>query len=249
MIRRAMLPGILLILLGHAPAVALDHKNLDEGRPTRLDDAYAIATGEIEIETGLGVAVGRRGAARGAFPLEILYGALPNLQLGLGSTLMTDTPGNLRLGALYNVNQETLTVPAFGLRLEAGLPTGVGAESATVKAKAIVTRSIGRLGLHLNAGYEAVTSPRRDERSGQYELVLGAGYPLGAPHFTRATIVGDVFTEQGMHRGEENTIGFELGLRYQMSSRWVWDVGMATEVVGPRDRNVFSLTTGFSFGF
>src|SRR6185295_8280946 len=106
---------------------------------------------------------------------------------------------------------------------------GVDAESVTVKAKGIVTRSIERLGLHFNAAYEFVTDPRRDERPGHYELVLGASYPVGAPQYTRATIVADLFTEQGIHRGEENTVGAEIGLRYQVSSQLVWDVGVATE--------------------
>jgi hypothetical protein len=256
MIRGAPLLTLLLLAVS-GPALAIDHKNLDEGRPTRLDDAYSIASGEIEVETGVGVAVGRRGAARGALPIEILFGALPNLQLGLGSTLTTDPrgvegpdkSGNLRLGALYNFNQETLTVPAFGVRLDVGLPTGVAAHSVTVKAKGIVTRSIERLSLHFNAAYEFVTEPRREERPGHYELVVGASYPLGAPKYTRATIIADLFTEQGIHRGEENTVGVEVGLRYQLSTRWVWDAGVATHFAGPRDRDRFVFTTGVSFGF
>jgi hypothetical protein len=256
MIGRALVLTVLILGVS-VPARAIDHKNLDEGRPTRLDDAYTIATGEIELETGLGVALGHRGAARGAFPIEVLYGALPNLQLGVGATLTTDPrdvegadkSGNVRLGMLYNFNQETLTVPAFGVRLDLGLPTGVGAESVTVKAKGIVTRSVERVSLHLNAAYEFVTEPRAAERSGHYELVLGASYPIGAPQFTRATVIADVFTEQGLHRGEENTVGLELGLRYQLTPRWVWEVGVATEFVGPRDRSPFSFTTGLSVGF
>src|SRR5688572_13389740 len=42
------------VLLLPAWAFGIDHKNLDEGRPLRLDDAYAISTGEIEIEMGAG---------------------------------------------------------------------------------------------------------------------------------------------------------------------------------------------------
>src|SRR5437764_819080 len=105
MIRRGFLLSVVLLTLS-SPAFAIDHKNLDEGRPTRLDDAYAITTGEIAVETGLGVALGRRGTARGVFQIEILFGALPNLQVGVGSTLMTDPrgidgpdkSGNIRLG-------------------------------------------------------------------------------------------------------------------------------------------------------
>ena len=256
MLRRALLVAVLLLGVT-ASAHAIDHKNLDEGRPTRLDDAYTIATGDIEIETGIGVTVGRRGASRGLFPVELLYGALPNLQVGVGTTLATDPrgidgsdkSGNLRLGALYNVNQETLSLPAFGVRIDVGLPTGVDANGVTLELKGIVTKSVERLSMHFNGGYELLAEPRGRERPGRYELVLGASYPIGAPHYTRATVVADVFTEQGLHRREENTVGAEAGFRYQVTSRWVWDAGVGTEFSGPRDRQRFFFTTGLSFGF
>ena len=42
-------------------AMAIDHTNLDEGRPLRLEDAYPIAHGEIAVEAGAGVTLPRRG--------------------------------------------------------------------------------------------------------------------------------------------------------------------------------------------
>src|SRR5437867_2535862 len=114
-----MIRGIVagaLVVLGASGGIAeaIDHTNLDEGRPLRLEDAYAIAHGEISVETGAGFTLLERGPHRGLFPVEILYGALPNLQLGLGSTLLTDPgasddrpkSGDLRASALYNFNQE-----------------------------------------------------------------------------------------------------------------------------------------------
>jgi hypothetical protein len=165
----------LALLMVMAPAVyAIDHKNLDEGRPLRLDDAYAIASGELAVEAGAGFALERRGPDRGVFPLEVLYGAYPNLQLGLGTTLLTDPrdideqtkSGDLRVSGLYNFNQETLTLPAFGLKLELNLPTGADSAGVDVEVKGIVTRSIDRLSLHLNAGYEFLSGTTRDERDG-----------------------------------------------------------------------------------
>ena len=44
-------------------------------------------------------------------------------------------------------------------------------------------------------------------------------------------------------------VGVELGLRYQLTPRIVWDVGMGTEFAGPADRSRFLFGTGFSFGF
>jgi outer membrane putative beta-barrel porin/alpha-amylase len=247
----------LAILMTAGPASAIDHKNLDEGRPLRLEDAYPIASGEIAIEAGGGFRLVRQGANQGFFPVELLYGAFPNFQLGLGTVLFTDPhevddrpkSGDLHLSTLYNFNQETINVPAFALKLGLDVPTGVDSRGVGVEIKGIITKSIERLSLHLNAGYEFLTDSRDDERNGRYDLALGFSYPVGAPQFTRATLVGDVFAEQAVRRGENTVVGVELGLRYQLTPRIVWDVGVGTEFAGPADRSRFLFQTGFSFGF
>src|SRR5262245_49671857 len=146
----ALLLGLITAAAGVAEAI--DHTNLDEGRPLRLEDAYPIAHGEIAVEAGAGVTLPRRGPDRGVFGVELLYGALPNLQIGIGSLLSTDPraidepprSGDLRLSALYNFNQETISVPAFAAKLGLDTPTGVGARGFGVELKGIVTKSIER---------------------------------------------------------------------------------------------------------
>lgn len=245
------------LLLAPVAAFAIDHKNLDEGRPLRVEDAYAISTGEIAVEAGAGFTLQRRGPDRGVFPIEVLYGALPNFQIAVGTVLSTDPhaiderpkSGDLQLSALYNFNQETLNVPAFGMKAGLAAPTGVDSRGFAVELKGIVTKSFGRLSVHFNGGYEFFTDTRGDERDGQYSLVLGASYPVGAPKFTRLTLVADVFTEQSAHRGESSVVGAELGLRYQLTPRIVLDIGTGTEFAGPADRSRMSFATGLSFGF
>ncbi len=239
-----------------SPAAAIDHKNLDEGRPLRLEDAYPIASGEWAIEAGIGGTFQRRRANRAEFPIEVLYG-LPNLQLGLGTTLSTSPreieeqskSGDLQLSALYNLNQETLTLPAFGVKLTVNLPTGVESSGVDVELKGIVTKSFDRLSGHLNVAYEFLNGTEPGEREGRYQLVLGASYPVGAPYHTRTTLVGDVFTEQGSRRGESNLVGVEVGVRHQLTPRIVWDAGIGTEFAGPADRSSLFVRTGISIGF
>jgi hypothetical protein len=113
----------------------------------------------------------------------------------------------------------------------------------------LVTKSIERLSFHFNAGYQVLTDARREERDGRYEFVLSASYPLGAPRYTRATIIADVFTEQSPRHGEENTVGTELGFRYQITRTIVWDTGVGTEFAGPAGRSKFMFNTGLSFAF
>jgi hypothetical protein len=249
--------ALFLVFASAGTAYAIDHGNLDEGRPLRLEDAYPIGHGEFAIEAGAGFTLQRRGADRGLFPIELLYGALPNFQVGIGTALSTDPreiddrpkSGDLRFSALYNFNQETLTLPALAVKLGLDAPTGVDAHGFRIEAKGIVTKSFERLSLHLNAGYEFITSSREDERDGRYKLAIGASYPVGAPRFTRATLIGNVFAEQSSRRGDPTTVGTEVGLRYQLTPRIVWDAGVGTEFAGPAARSKFSFTTGLSFGF
>jgi Putative MetA-pathway of phenol degradation len=247
----------LAVLMAAGTASAIDHKNLDENRPLRLEDAYSISAGEIAVEAGAGFRLARRGQDQGVFPLEVLYGAFPNFQVGVGTALFTDPheldehprSGDLQLSGLYNLNQETITLPAFGLKVALALPTGVDARGVVVEAKGIITKSVERLSLHFNAGYQVLTNTRQDERSGRYEFVVGVSYPVGAPQFTRATLVADLFAEQAAHRDEPTVGGAELGLRYQLTPRIVWDVGIGTEFAGPAERSSFLFQTGFSLGF
>ena len=139
--------------------------------------------------------------------------------------------------------------PALAIKLGVNAPTGVGARGVAIEVKGIVTKSIERLSLHLNAGYEFLTSAHDGERNSRYKLALGASYPVGAPQFTRATLIGDVFAEQSTRRGEPTTVGTEVGVRYQLTPRLVWDVGLGTEFTGPSHRSPFFFATGLSFGF
>jgi len=254
---KAWMIAAILLLLSTGVVEAIDHKNLDEGRPLRLEDAYPIADGEIAIETGAGFTLPRRGPNRAVFPIELLYGAFPNLQIGVGSSLSTDPhaiddrpkSGDARASALYNFNQETLSLPALAGKVSLTAPTGVDARGYGIELKGIVTKSIERLSLHFNGGYEFLTDTSHRERDGRYELALGLSYPLGAPQFTRATLIMDVFAEQPVARRESTIVGTEIGVRYQLTPRIVWDVGVGTEFAGPATRSNFSMTTGFSFGF
>lgn len=246
-----------LLTLVPSAVHAIDHGNLDENRPLRMEDAYAIAVGEFAFETGGGYSVERHGADHAFFPVELLYGAYPGLQLGIGSTLLTDPreidephkSGDMRLSALYNFNQETLSLPAFGLKGSLNLPTGVRSSGVDFELKGLLTKSFSRLGLHLNPAYEFLSGSHRDERDGRYSFTLGASYPIGAPKYTRTTLLGDVSTKQSERSGESNTFGAELGFRHQMTQRLVLDFGIGSELAGPSKRSPVFAAAGFSFAF
>ncbi|MFO0706382.1 MAG: transporter [Nitrospira sp.] len=249
----------LLIVLGLPPqmALALDHDNLDPNRPIGMEDAYAIPKGEIGMEGGVRFNDRREGRTRVTFQPQIIYGAFANTQIEIQGDLMTEPntlagsakSGDLHVGALYNFNTETLSLPAFAARVEVDLPTGLNSKGVDTQLTGILTRSFGRLRVHLNAGYTVLGSPQGQERPGAYRAVVAASYPLGYPSSFRDTLIASVYTRQSDLRDQRNHTGVELGVRHQLTSRIVLDGGLGTEFMGPTDRAALLGTVGVSVGF
>ena len=257
-LRRAIqLMVVALLALPLSPVSALDHDNLDPNRPIGMEDAYAIPKGEIGLEGGVRFNDRREGRTRVTFQPQIIYGAFDNTQIEIQGDLFTEPrsvvgankSGDLHLGVLYNFNTETLTLPAFAVRVEADLPTGVNSTGVDTQLTGILTRSFGRLRVHLNAGYTVIGSPQGQERPGAYRAVAAVSYPLGYPMSFRDTLIASIYTRQSDLRGQTNHTGVEIGIRHQLTSRVVLDGGLGTEFVGPSDRAALLGTVGVSVGF
>lgn len=254
-----ILAGMLMmaIVLGPLPAWALDHDNLDPNRPIQMEDAYAVPKGEIGLESGVRLNDRRAGRTRITFQPQIIYGAFDNTQVEIQGDLFTDPrslvgankSGDLHLGLPYNFNTETLTVPAFAIRVETDVPTGVRSKGIDTAVMGVLTRSFDRLRAHINAGYTLLGSPQGQERRGGYRVTAALSYPIGYPHRFRETLILDVYTRQSDLVGARNHTGIEFGLRHQLSSRIVVDTGVGTEVLGPTDRSALTGTVGLSVGF
>lgn len=254
-----MIQQLLLVVLLASPsvAVALDHDNLDPNRPIQMEDAYAIPKGELGLESGVRFNDRRRGRTGVIFQPQIIYGAFDNTQIEIQTDLLTEPlsvvgpskSGDLHIGMLYNFNTETLQLPAFAVRAETDLPTGVNSRGVDSQLTGIVTRSFGRLRAHLNAGYTFVGQSQGFERNGAYRVVAAVSYPIGYPLRFRETLIVDVYTRQSDLVGQRNNTGVEVGLRHQLSSRIVVDAGMGTEFYGPSDRAAATGTVGLSVGF
>jgi hypothetical protein len=249
--------SLVLVCLMTLPAWAVDHNNLDEGRPLRIEDAYPIAYGELSAETGVRGSVNRASSDRVSFPFELLYGAYWNLHVGLGSTPATEPrtideaekSGDLRALGLYNLNQETLWLPAFAIKLGLDFPSGVRSQGVDSELKGMMTRSFGLIRTHFNLGYEFIGHAGPGERGGRYEVILGVQYPLGFPRSFNTTLLADVFTQQAIRSGESNPTGLEVGIRRQIAPLVVIDAGLGTEFAGPAERTRFFAVAGISVGF
>lgn len=251
--------AIIVLLCGllPQPGLGLDHDNLDPNRPIGMEDAYAIPKGEIGMEGGVRFNDRREGRTLVTFQPQIIYGAFYNTQIEIQGDLMSDPntlvgaakSGDLHLGLLYNFNTETISLPAFAARVGVDLPTGVNSKGVDTQMTGILTRSFGRLRVHLNAGYTILGSPQGQERSGTYRAVAAVSYPLGYPTSFRDTLIASLYTRESDLRGQRNHSGIEIGIRHQLTSRVVLDGGLGTEFAGPADRAALLGTIGLSVGF
>ncbi len=234
-----------------------DHANLDPRRPLRIEDAYAIAHKEWSIEGGAGFRIERKGTDQGILDAEVLYGLFPNTQVGLGTSILThasavhdsERSGDIHFSALYNFNQETVSLPAFALRATVDFPTGVDSEGVDAEIKIIATKSVEGIPLHLNVSYLFVGDPAAGERDGRYRVAAGASFPVGGSTHTRTTLILDLYVEESVEKLEPDVFGMEIGARYQLAYRTVLDAGIGTQWIGPKDRSDLYITVGVSVSF
>jgi hypothetical protein len=249
----AALGGLVALLASASPETATaqtDYRNLDDDRPTRVEDAYPVERYAFEL-----LAPWRysrtRGAGVHAFIPEIEYGLLPNVQVGLKLPVAT-APGpsgrewglaGLRVFGLYNFNTESVRLPALSLRADGVLPVGsLAGEGSHLTAKALVTRSWGRTRLHLNGAY--TFGP-----DGLLAVVEAAdrwwaGAAVDRTLFRQsALLVAELYALEP-RTAEPVQLNASVGVRYQWSPVMVLDAGVSRRLrsTGPD----YELTVGIS---
>src|SRR5690242_19887624 len=195
--------ALAILTVGHAAA---QERQLNQGHPVQLDDAFPIIAGDGTVLTAGSLRLPRRSANEGAFALDAQYALLPNTQLSVG-TVLTTAPhetsnpgsGDLNLAARVGLGRESDFLPTLATQAAVTLPTGVDSRAVDVELKGLATRSVtvGLLPvlLHLNAAVVLRASERRDdERLARYRLVAGAS--MAVPQHATTTLVGDVFAFQ-----------------------------------------------------
>jgi hypothetical protein len=143
-------------------AAQLDYRNLDDHRPVRTEDAYAIERYAFEFMLPAEYGADVSGERTLVLAPEAAYGIVMNGQLGikLPVALRRDDGAEdewglagPRLFALYNLNTECPSLPGFALRTDLALPLGgLAGSGARLSLKAMATRGWGLTRLHVNAG-------------------------------------------------------------------------------------------------
>jgi len=251
-----VLAGAALIALAASPAHAqIDYRNLDDDRPTRVEDAYPAERYAFEFLIPYSVERERSGTTLHASVLEVAYGVIRNGQLGLkapfgavreAGTTETGLSG-LRVFGLYNFNTESRLLPALSLRADAGFPVGgLAGRETQVALKAIATRSWGRNRVHLNAAYRfgADGTPAAVEALDRWWY----GAAVDRTLFRQSVlIVGETYVRKVTDDAPVE-VNASLGLRWQWRTTTVLDIGIARRLrsaVGPD----YGLTIGISHAF
>jgi len=252
----------LLLLAVAAPAYAVDHNNVDAGRPLSFDDAESLAYREQSLEMGLDLRWPRRKALGAGLHAEYLYGFGLNSHLSVGfdpsiggrsdDESTSFDQGDVSLGLFHNFNREFKNTPAFSLRGDVALPSGRGSQGADFRLRAIASRHAGQYGrVHLNLDLNAASDPRVGEGTFAPGMTLGFTHPIGYPRSFTTTGLAEISVRAGRESGRGPIVGLGIGIRRQVGVRSVLDLGLESDVAafngaaGDRLRVI----AGYSYGF
>jgi hypothetical protein len=221
----------LAAIAGVSPLAAQeDFRSADLGRPILVEDAYPLKLYEWEFELGMRGNLAEEGGLEGM--AELKTGLFLNGQAGLeieaGVEDQAGTVGGIeavRGHVLYSFSRETLGLPAFAARVDLATPGagGLRNEDWSIGLKGIVTRSFGRVRMHVNGGYVAASV---DDDGDYWRLGLAFDYPIGL--FSKA-IMGDIYAELPVSAGRAR-VWAEVGMRWQVSNVSVVDFGIASRL-------------------
>jgi hypothetical protein len=240
------LSAIFTLLLASASYAQTDHRNLEEGLPITVEDAYPTAYMNREFQF---VTRYDRNSGKNLFRLNprFEYGFARNWQARIEAPFLLGSgdktgSGDTALEAFYNLNAESLASPAFAFSARAIFPSGRDSRGVDSEYKFLMTRTLGQAKnfdrLHLNVAYRVNAQPRGEERDGQFTGTLGYSRRLG-PNYI---LVTDYVYQQERERGAKSQL-LEAGVRYQYSPLTIFTVGAGAGLT--RESPDFRITLGF----
>jgi hypothetical protein len=246
---RPLIAGLLLA----TPAVAsaqTDYYNTDAGRPIRVEDAYAIQRYALDLHLAPVRLERGGGMSTAGLTPELTYGLLPRTQVEIGVPVLFRSGsagddgmgvGGIDVTALYNVNAETQSLPAFGVRAGVLMPVGGYAPERThTYVTGLATRTYRWARLHANAQYAFGDEPGGASSVGSVSVGSGAlsrwltGIAADRAFAYRSLLASaEVLAAGSMIEGAEVEWTAGTGLRYQLSPTIALDGGVGRRLTGP----------------
>lgn len=233
--------ALLFLYFGLVPLAQAqsDQLNLEGGFGTRLEDAYATAYRNRELQLPVTYRRSRDGKNVVQYMPTLEIGPFRNSQFSVGVPLYSGNgertgSGNVVVDGFYNFNTEGLFVPAMAVVGEVTLPTGLDSHGTDFSGSFILTKSLfGPAGLHRlhgNAVYRRNNQPRTTieggelmtEREDRWTLLVGYSGRI----LPQSTLIVDFVREQLPLRGKYGS-SIEAGIRRQMNPRLVLSFGGA----------------------
>lgn len=248
-------------------AAQTDFYNTDRGRPVQIEDAYVAERHAFELKLApVKLERANGGIYNWGVEPEIAYGILPRTQIEIGLPLAYIEVGQQRTAGLaglafsimHNLNAETETIPALGVRADVLAPIGsLAADHTFASFTGMVTRTTTWIRFHLNGQYTAgpgtsgaaaggsrVGGPAALEVSRW--LVGGAidkTYPLSA-----LLITADFYGSKPIEAGSTVEYTTGAGFRYQRSPTLALDAGVGRRLNGESPAWFLTFGTAYAFG-
>lgn len=248
---------LLLAFLGGTvrPAAAqIDYRNLDDDRPTFIEDAYPVERFAFELLAPWRYERAGPGQSLHLFVPELAWGVLPNAQLGLKTPIAGARDGDgtswglagVRAFALYNFFTEGMTYPAISLRTDLALPAGsLGGDVTRFGLKAIATRSFGPHRVHLNLAGSA--GGDGEGPAGEPLARWSAGAAVDRTFIRESLLlVAEAYAIEH-HPDEPTEVLASIGARMQLRPTLVIDAGVGRRLT--RNGPDFAITLGLSHAF
>jgi len=272
--------GVLLFTSAARATAQTDYYNTDRGRPVQIEDAYATERYAFELKLApVRAEFGQGGASTWGVEPEIAYGLLPRTHLEVGVPVLFADAGagsrrsgvaGLELSLMHNLNVETRSLPALGLRADVLAPVGTLAPEQTyVSVTGMITRTFPAMRVHLNGQYtigaappplvlspssvatrQPVFTPRADDAAiGTAEvsrwltgIAVDKTFPLRS-----MLLIADVVARQPVVASEDVEVTAGAGIRLQVSPSVALDFGGGHALNG--DDREWHVTFGLAYAF
>jgi hypothetical protein len=183
------------------------------------------------------------------FRSELQYGFAKNkdISISLEPTYFSQSGklvGNVaEISYFENITREIDNAPAFGYRVEAGLPVS-GQSGSEFQLRAILTKSLRHYDkIHFNLDVYHSTKPSSGDPQNRVGAILGYSTPLGYPRSFDQTLLA----EWGVLAGSRVSSWVGVGLRKQVSATAVVDLGFQLDLAAPANNSsTLRLTLGYS---
>jgi hypothetical protein len=250
--------GLAALLPTSRSQAQTDYYNTDRGRPVQVEDAYVTERYAFELKVApVRLARINGGAYNWGLEPEIAYGILPRTQIEIGLPVAAiDAPAQRRAGvaglelsAMHNLNVETATLPAMGVRADVLLPVGsLAADRTYTTLTGMATRTFQWARVHLNGQYTfgeggATNTGAADAGRWLGGLAVDKAFPLRSMLLT-----AELYARQPLNSAEDLEYTVGGGTRYQLTTKLALDGGVGRRLNGAEQGWYVTFGSAYAFG-